>query len=144
MRVRFSVEMNPQRRNLETMNSSPKRVIYYEAPNKLYVGNLARAVRPEDLRHLFSKFGNVASVRVLQDQKQGRTRVYAFLSFLSEKERDAALTLNGTVKSASAISQCFASYFACLCLKPSMYGLFLQELCGRTLVVREGIEKGDT
>ncbi|XP_015962724.1 30S ribosomal protein 2, chloroplastic [Arachis duranensis] len=113
MRVRFSVEMNPQRRNLETANASPKRVVYYEAPHKLYVGNLARAVRPEELRHLFSKFGNVASVRLLKDQKQGRTRVYAFLSFLSEKERDAALTLNGA------------------------------ELCGRTLVVRVGIDKGE-
>ncbi|MED6131551.1 hypothetical protein PIB30_010871 [Stylosanthes scabra] len=113
MRVRFSVEMNPQRRNLDTANASPKRVLYYEAPHKLYVGNLARAVRPEELRNLFSKFGNVASVRLLQDRKQGRTRVYSFLSFLSEKERDAALTLNGT------------------------------ELCGRTLVVRVGVDKGE-
>lgn len=106
MRVRFSVEMNRRTRNPQTMNSSPKRVLYYEGPHKLYVGNLPRAVRPEELRYLFGRFGTVASVRILQDQRQGRNRVYAFVSFLSERERDVAMSLNGTVKSAPATFQC--------------------------------------
>lgn len=105
MRVRFSVEVNPRGRNLETMNSSPRRTIYYEAPHKLYVGNLAMSATPQDVRYLFARFGNVASVRLLQDLKQGRRRAYAFISYLSERERDAAMSLNGTVKSASATSQ---------------------------------------
>ncbi|RDX82918.1 hypothetical protein CR513_36235, partial [Mucuna pruriens] len=113
MRVRFSAEMNPRRRNLGTMNSAPKRVIFYEGPHKLYVGNLSRAARPEDLRQLFGRFGNVASVRVLQDLRQGKHRVYAFVSYLSERERDAAKSLHGT------------------------------EFCGRTLVIREGVERED-
>ncbi|XP_027349035.1 33 kDa ribonucleoprotein, chloroplastic-like [Abrus precatorius] len=113
MRVRFSAEMNPRGRNLETMNSSPKRVIYYEGPHKLYVGNLSRAARPEDLRQLFGRFGNVASVRLLQDLRHGKRRVYAFISYLSEGERDAAMSLNGT------------------------------EFCGRTLVIREGVGRED-
>jgi len=83
------------------MNSSTKRISYYESPHKLYVGNLAKTVRPEQLRDLFSRFGNVVSARVLHDFKQGNSRVYAFLSFQSEAERDAAMSLNGTVKSAS-------------------------------------------
>ncbi|CAJ1976037.1 unnamed protein product [Sphenostylis stenocarpa] len=95
--VRFSAEMNPKRRNLDTMNSLPVRTIYYEGPYKLYVGNLSKFARPEDLRQLFGRFGNVTSVRVLQDMKQGRQRVYAFVSYLSERERDAAKSLNGTV-----------------------------------------------
>ncbi|KAK7258441.1 hypothetical protein RIF29_24018 [Crotalaria pallida] len=62
MRVRFSVEMNRGgRSNLQTMNSSPKRVIYYEGPYKLYVGNIPKATRPEELRYLFDQFGNVVS-----------------------------------------------------------------------------------
>ncbi|XP_020212987.1 33 kDa ribonucleoprotein, chloroplastic [Cajanus cajan] len=113
MRVRFSAEMNPNRRNLDTMNSSPKRVIYYEGPHKLYVGNLSKAARPEDLRQLFGRFGNVASVRVLHDLRQGKRRFYAFVSYLSERERDTAMSLNGT------------------------------EFCGRTLVIREGVERED-
>ncbi|KAJ1390632.1 RNA-binding domain superfamily [Sesbania bispinosa] len=111
MRVRFSSEMNLGRRNNENMNSSPKRALYYEAPHKLYVGNLVRAVKPEQLRNHFSRFGNVLSVRVLHDHNQGKRRVYAFLSFQSEAERDAAMSLNGT------------------------------EFYGRTLVVREGVDK---
>ncbi|KAE9593593.1 hypothetical protein Lal_00036385 [Lupinus albus] len=114
MRVRFSVEMNRRGKNLKILNSSPKKVIYYEGPHKLYVGNLPRPVRPEELRHLFVKFGTVASLRILIDQREGRTRVYAFVSFLSEKERDAAMSINGI------------------------------EFGGRKLVVREGVEKSES
>ncbi|TKY64157.1 Glycine-rich RNA-binding protein 8 [Spatholobus suberectus] len=101
--------MNSKRRNFNKMNSSTKRILYYEAPHKLYVGNLAKTVRPEQLRGLFSRFGNVVTARVLHDYKQGKSRVYAFLSFQSEAERDAAMSLNGT------------------------------EFCGRTLIVKEGV-----
>lgn len=116
MRVRFSAEMNRRRVNLDTMNSSPKRAIYYEGPHKLYVGNLSRAAWREDLRQLFARFGNVASVRVLQDVRQGRRRVYAFVSYLSDRERNAAMSPHGTVKSDSATFHRFASCFTCLCL----------------------------
>jgi RNA recognition motif-containing protein len=111
MRVKFSVEMN----NLETLNSPPvrRRTIYYEGPHKVYVGNLAKSATPEDVRHLFGKFGNVASVRVLQDFNQGKkSRVYAFVSYLSQRERDASLSLNETVKYAST----FFHFFYCLFL----------------------------
>ncbi|KAK7275444.1 hypothetical protein RIF29_16561 [Crotalaria pallida] len=111
VRVRFSVEMNRGRRDPENLNSSAKIVLYYESPHKLYVGNLARAVRPEMLRSIFSRFGNVVSARVLHDRKHGKNRVYAFLSFQSEAERNAALSLNG------------------------------MELYDRTLIVREGVER---
>lgn len=94
--------MNAGRRNVETMNSAPQKVIYYETPYKLYVGNLARAVKPEDLWNQFQRFGTVVSVRILRDHKEGKGRIYAFLSFLSQSERDAAMSLNGTVNSASS------------------------------------------
>ncbi|CAL0302198.1 unnamed protein product [Lupinus luteus] len=113
MRVRFSVEMNRRGKNLKILNSSPRKVIYYEGPHKLYVGNLPKPVSPEELRHLFVKFGTVASLRILIDQREGRTRVYAFVSFLSENERDAAMSINGI------------------------------EFGGRKLVVREGVEKSE-
>lgn len=119
MRVRFSVQMNAGRRSFETLNSSSIITFYYEGPHKVYVGNLARSATPEDLRHLFGGFGNVASVRVLQDLKQGKSRVYAFVSYLSERERDAAMSLHGTVKHACLHHfsvLCFL--FTCLCLTP--------------------------
>ncbi|KAF1894237.1 hypothetical protein Lal_00004161 [Lupinus albus] len=95
MRVRFSVEMNRRGKNRKTMNSSPKKVIYYEAPHQLYVGNLPKHVRPEELRHLFVRFGTVASLRIFVDKKEEISRVYAFVSFVSERERDAAMSING-------------------------------------------------
>lgn len=111
MRVRFSVEINYGRRDPENMNPSPKNVLYYEAPHRLYVGNLDRGVRPQQLKNIFSRFGNVVSARVLHDDKQGKSRVYAFLSFQSEAERNAAMSLNG------------------------------MEFYGRTLIVKEGIDR---
>ncbi|CAJ2631254.1 33 kDa ribonucleoprotein chloroplastic-like [Trifolium pratense] len=114
MRVKFSLQMNIKKNFVETLNATPLRTIFYEGPHKAYVGNLAKSATPEDLRYLFGKFGNVASVRVLQDMKQGKSRTYAFVSYLSQSERDAAMSLNGT------------------------------EFCGRILVVREGVEQTRT
>lgn len=111
MRVRFSVDMNPRRMNRLALNSPPKREILYESPYKLYVGNVPQDVKPEDLRNHFSQFGTVVSVRFLHDRKAGKSRCYGFLSFSSAAERDAAICLHGT------------------------------EFYGRTLVVREGVER---
>lgn len=97
MRVKFSVDMSPRMRNPEVLNSTPKKQIVYESPYKIYVGNLPRAVKPEDLRNHFSQFGTLVSAKVLHDQKARTTRCYGFLSFTSAAERDAALSLNGTV-----------------------------------------------
>ncbi|KAG4924192.1 hypothetical protein JHK87_049732 [Glycine soja] len=55
---------------------------------------------PQDLRQLFVSFGNVTSVRVLQDLRKRNCRVYAFVSYHSETKHDAAMSLNGIVKSA--------------------------------------------
>lgn len=137
MRVRFSIEVNSKRRGFNKVNSSIKRILYYESSHKLYVGNLPKNIRPELLRDLFSRFGNIVSLRVLFDFKQGKNRAYAFLSFQSEAERDAAMSLNGTVKSSSTtLWFCFIFVTVC-CLVWS----FLQEFYGRTLIVKEGVER---
>lgn len=99
MRVKFSIHMNPKRRNSEALNSVPLKILIYESPHKLYVGNLAWSVEPAGLRNHFSRFGNVTSARVLHDRKGGKIRAYGFLSFSSASERDAAKSLNGEAKS---------------------------------------------
>jgi polyadenylate-binding protein len=127
MRVKFSVQMNTKKNFVETFNTTPLKTIFYEGPHKVYVGNLSKSAAPEDLRHLFGKFGNVASVRVLQDLKLGKSRVYAFVSYLSQSERDAAMSLNGTVKYAYTPFHYFAaSNFTCLYPMPSfvLEGIF--------------------
>lgn len=96
MRVRYSVEISSGRRNPEALNSAPTKHLFYESPHKLYVGNLPWSTKPDELRNLFNHFGIVVSARVLSDRKGGKNRTYAFLSFLSDAERDAALSMNGT------------------------------------------------
>ncbi|CAK9328706.1 unnamed protein product [Citrullus colocynthis] len=114
MRVRFAVDMNPKKRNLNNLHSSPKKNIIYESPYKVYIGNLAWDVKPGDLRNLFSRFGTVVSAKVLNDRRAGKSRVYGFLSFSSAAERDAALSLDRT------------------------------EFNNRKLVVREGMERNES
>lgn len=97
MRVRFSTDMNFRRRNSEALNSAPMRNLIFESPYKLYVGNLAWAIKPEDLRNHFSQFGTVVSARVVHDRKAGKHRAYGFLSFSSAAECEAAMSLNGKV-----------------------------------------------
>ncbi|XP_077248393.1 RNA-binding (RRM/RBD/RNP motifs) family protein [Tasmannia lanceolata] len=94
MRVRFSADIFSRKRNVGVLNSAPRNKIF-ESPHKIYVGNLAWSVKPEDLREHFSQCGTVVSTRVMYDRKAGRTRVYGFLSFSSAAEFEAALSLNG-------------------------------------------------
>ncbi|RDX62566.1 30S ribosomal protein 2, chloroplastic, partial [Mucuna pruriens] len=83
--------MNSKRRRFNKMKSSTQ-----IKTHKLYAGNLAKTVRPEQLRDLFSRFGSVVSARVLHDYKHRKGRIYALLSFQSEADRDAAMSINGT------------------------------------------------
>ncbi|KAL0700493.1 hypothetical protein Bca4012_056615 [Brassica carinata] len=115
MRVRYSVDMNPgAKRNTAALNSTPKKILMYESQYKVYVGNLPWFTQPDGLRDHFSSFGTIVSTRVLHDRKTGKNRVFAFLSFASLEERDAALSLNGT------------------------------EYEGRRIIVREGIERTES
>ncbi|KAJ4914567.1 RNA-binding (RRM/RBD/RNP motifs) family protein [Raphanus sativus] len=115
MRVRYSVDMNPgTRKNTSALNSTPKKILMYESPYKVYVGNLPWLTQPDGLRDHFSQFGTVVSTRVLHDRKTGKNRVFAFLSFANLDERDAALSLNGT------------------------------EYEGRRIIVRQGIERTES
>ncbi|EHA8586827.1 33 kDa ribonucleoprotein, chloroplastic [Cocos nucifera] len=97
LRVKFSADMVTGRKNAEALNTAPKKDIVFESPHKVYVGNLAWSVRPEDLREHFSQFGTVVSTRVLYDRKRGKNRVYGFLSFSSADELKAAMETSGSV-----------------------------------------------
>ncbi|XP_071700245.1 28 kDa ribonucleoprotein, chloroplastic [Rutidosis leptorrhynchoides] len=97
MRVRFSADMNSNWGS--TISSSrPQKNLVFESPYKIYAGNLAWSVKPEDLRNHFSRFGTVISTTVLHDRKGGKNRVYGFLSFSSSSELEAAMSLDGTVQ----------------------------------------------
>ncbi|KAI3854304.1 hypothetical protein MKX03_002274 [Papaver bracteatum] len=84
MRVKFSNAMVVKR-------------VLEAAKKKIYVGNLAWSVKPEELKIHFGQFGTVVSARVLYNRKAGKNRVYAFLSFSTDSECQAAISgANGT------------------------------------------------
>lgn len=59
--------------------------------NKLYVGNLAYAVRDNDLEQAFSEFGQVVSAKVMMERDTGRSKGFGFVEMASEAEAQAAI-----------------------------------------------------
>jgi RNA recognition motif-containing protein len=60
---------------------------------KLYVGNLSFDVTEDQLRTLFSEFGEVASATIITDNYSGRTRGFGFVEV--ENHEAAISALNG-------------------------------------------------
>src|ERR1700738_1326666 len=62
---------------------------------RLYVGNLPYTTGEAQLQELFSKAGNVESVRVMRDAATGRARGFAFVEMSTDEEaQKAASELN--------------------------------------------------
>ena len=58
---------------------------------KIYVSNLSFHTDEEALRLLFSKFGSVASVKIIMENQANKSRRYGFVDMPSESEAHAAL-----------------------------------------------------
>ena len=58
---------------------------------RLFVGNLPHQVSDEDLKQLFSGFGTVLSVQVMQGRDAGRNKGFGFVEMDSEAEARAAI-----------------------------------------------------
>jgi RNA recognition motif-containing protein len=64
---------------------------------KLYVGNLSYATTEDDLRTLFAKAGEVASVALITDRDSGSSKGFGFVEMASQAEAEKAISmLNGT------------------------------------------------
>src|SRR4030095_16614632 len=63
---------------------------------KLYVGNLPYNTSEDDLRSLFSTYGNVASVAIITDRDTGRSKGFGFVEYPNDDEaRNAISALSG-------------------------------------------------
>jgi RNA recognition motif-containing protein len=63
---------------------------------KLYVGNLSYTTTEDDLRTLFAKAGQVASVAVIKDRDTGASKGFAFVEMHTQAEAQKAISmLNG-------------------------------------------------
>ena len=58
---------------------------------KLYVGNLTFQISDADLEKLFSEFGTVESVQIIQDRETGRSKGFGFVEMGSPAEAQAAI-----------------------------------------------------
>jgi cold-inducible RNA-binding protein len=59
---------------------------------RLYVGNLPYSTGEAELQEIFSKAGNVDSVRVMRDAATGRARGFAFVEMATDEEAQKAAT----------------------------------------------------
>lgn len=57
----------------------------------IYVGNLSYSAAEEDLRGLFSQFGEVEEVKLISDHATGKSKGFAFVTMTSEEEGDKAI-----------------------------------------------------
>jgi cold-inducible RNA-binding protein len=64
---------------------------------KLYVGNLPYEIGETELQELFSRAGEVDSVKVMRDQATGRARGFAFVEMTTDEGAQTAIRdLNAT------------------------------------------------
>ncbi len=62
---------------------------------KMYVGNLPFSSSEEEVRELFSQFGEVRSVNLIQDRVTGKPRGFGFVEMASEDAETAVSNLDG-------------------------------------------------
>lgn len=58
---------------------------------KLYVGSLPYSVAEEDLRDLFSPFGEIESVRIIIDKATGQSKGFGFVVMVNEEDAQRAI-----------------------------------------------------
>jgi RNA recognition motif-containing protein len=56
----------------------------------IYVGNLPFTASEDEVRGLFSQYGNVQSVKIVTDRETGRPRGFAFVE-MPDSDADAAI-----------------------------------------------------
>lgn len=59
---------------------------------KLYVGNISWDLDLEDLKGLFSEFGEVVAARIITDHESGRSRGFGFVTMSNEDQAQAVVS----------------------------------------------------
>lgn len=80
--------------------------------SKVYVGNLSYDVTAADLQDHFGQYGEIADIKLIIDRATGRSKGFAFVTFVTEQAAQGSLASNGV------------------------------ELSGRTMKVNEAKEEG--
>jgi len=63
---------------------------------KMYVGNIPYNATEEDLKQLFSEYGEIESLKIMKDQFTDRPKGFGFIEMANENDAKKAIaTLNG-------------------------------------------------
>jgi RNA recognition motif-containing protein len=72
---------------------------------RLYVGNLSFEATEDDVRDVFTPFGEVSSVHMVTDRDTGRPRGFGFVEMADSEAADQAInSLNGSQLSGRALT----------------------------------------
>lgn len=63
-------------------------------PNRIFVGGISSKTNEDDLRSLFSEYGNVKATKIIVD-KAGNSKGYGFVTFETEEEAQKVLKIKG-------------------------------------------------
>lgn len=58
---------------------------------KLYVGNIPYNATEEDIKELFSEYGEIESLKIIQDQFTGQSKGFGFIEMVSEEDAKKAM-----------------------------------------------------
>jgi RNA recognition motif-containing protein len=58
----------------------------------IFVGNLAAEVTEEDLKNLFSEYGNITSVKVIKDMFSGTSKGFGFVEMPGQAQAQKAIS----------------------------------------------------
>ncbi|MBU1229374.1 MAG: RNA-binding protein [Proteobacteria bacterium] len=72
-------------------------------PKSIYVGNIPFSATEDDLRSMFSQFGEVMSVKFINDRETGRFRGFGFVEMDDASAKEAVEALNGKEISGRAL-----------------------------------------
>jgi RNA recognition motif-containing protein len=59
--------------------------------SKVYVGNLPFSVGQQELKELFSEFGEISEVSVISDKFSGRSKGFGFVTFATKEDAEKAV-----------------------------------------------------
>ncbi|HYW77424.1 MAG TPA: RNA-binding protein [Gammaproteobacteria bacterium] len=73
-------------------------IVYLEiemSQNKLYVGNFPFTASEDELREIFSQYGEISDFAMIMDRDTGRPKGFGFITFATQEAAEKALEQNG-------------------------------------------------
>jgi len=61
------------------------------ANNRLFIGNLPYSVTTDQLKDLFSEYGEIANATVIFDKRSGRSKGFGFVEYTEEEAASKAV-----------------------------------------------------